>query len=279
MLRIIAGTRRRRQENFRQIRAAPRILVTTTKLREVAVRYALCVLAVVLARPAWADEPAQSTADKQALAPLQAYVGQWRGVGQLKRGSTRGAWTEQSQWSWHFEKGRAELVGDVSDGKYFRQLRVRPGEKPVEFVVLAAPVEGGEAAQPRRFAGELADGVLQVTAAEAASGEPARIAIRLVAGGDRMAVLYEKRLGADSFARLAEVGATRQGSSFAKNAASGPECVVTGGLGEIAVEHNGKTYYVCCTGCRDLFLEDPDGVLAEYRARKEAERAKKANLQ
>jgi hypothetical protein len=243
------------------------------------VRFIAGLVIVVFAQPACADEPGQSTADKRALAPLQAYVGQWRGVGQLKRGSTRGAWTEQSQWSWHFEKGRAALVGDVTGGKYFRQLRVQPGEKPGEFVLLAAPGDGGEAARPRRFVGELADGGLQVTAAEAAAGEPARIAIRLVAGGDRMAVLYEKRLGADSYARLAEVGATRQGSSFAKNAASGPECVVTGGLGEIAVEHNGKTYYVCCTGCRDLFLEDPDGVLAEYRARKEAERAKKASLQ
>jgi hypothetical protein len=87
-----------------------------------------------------------------------------------------------------------------------------------------------------------------------------------------MVVLYEKRLSDDAYARLAEVGSTRKGSAFAQNAATGPECIVTGGLGEIAVEHGGKTYYVCCTGCRDLFLEDPEGVLAEYRQRKAAER-------
>ena len=81
-------------------------------------------------------------------------------------------------------------------------------------------------------------------------------------------------LSDDAFARLAEVGSTRKGSSFAKNAASGPECVVTGGLGTIAVEHDGKTYFVCCGGCRDLFNEDPEGVLADYRERKAAERAR-----
>ena len=88
-----------------------------------------------------------------------------------------------------------------------------------------------------------------------------------------MLVRYEKRIAEGVYARLAEVGSTRKGSSFAKNAASGPQCVVTGGLGTIAVAHDGKTYYVCCGGCRDLFMEDPQGVLAEYRQRKAAERA------
>jgi hypothetical protein len=78
-------------------------------------------------------------------------------------------------------------------------------------------------------------------------------------------------VGRDSYARLAEVGSTRKGRSFAKAVASGPECVVTGGLGTIAVEYLGRTYYVCCTGCRDLFREDPERVLAEYRERKAAE--------
>jgi hypothetical protein len=90
-----------------------------------------------------------------------------------------------------------------------------------------------------------------------------------------MLILYEKQTGQGAYSRLAEIGSTRKGSSFARNAAGGRECLVTGGLGTIAVTHEGKTYYVCCTGCRDLFLEDPAGVLEEYRQRK-AERAKAA---
>jgi YHS domain-containing protein len=42
------------------------------------------------------------------------------------------------------------------------------------------------------------------------------------------------------------------------------------------VEHDGKTYYVCCSGCRDLFNDDPEGVLAEYRERKAAEKQEAA---
>ena len=36
--------------------------------------------------------------DKQALAALQSFIGGWKGVGQPKRGSTAGAWTEQAEW-------------------------------------------------------------------------------------------------------------------------------------------------------------------------------------
>ncbi len=125
-----------------------------------------------------------------------------------------------------------------------------------------------------RFRGTLEDGLLTVTADEARGEMPARMTVRLVAGGDRMLVLYEKRVGDGLYARLAEVGSTRKGSSFAKAATSGPECVVTGGLGTIAVEYEGQKYFVCCGGCRDLFNDDPAGVLADYRERKAEERAK-----
>jgi YHS domain-containing protein len=32
----------------------------------------------------------------------------------------------------------------------------------------------------------------------------------------------------------------------------------------------GMTYYVCCTGCRDAFNENPSKIIAEYKARKAA---------
>lgn len=211
--------------------------------------------------------------DKRALAPLQTYVGGWRGVGLLKRGSNAGAWTESFEWAWRFQKGRAELVAQLHDDKYYKQLRLQPGEKPGQFVLLASGHVDEQAAPPQQFTGALKDDVLIVAALKPAPERPARISVRLVAGGDRMLVLYEQQIAEGVYARLAEIGSTRKGSSFAKNAASGPQCVVTGGLGTIAVTHDGQTYYVCCTGCRDLFLEDPQGVLAEYRERKAAERA------
>ncbi len=91
----------------------------------------------------------------------------------------------------------------------------------------------------------------------------------------RLQVLLERRLGeTERYLRMAEIGYTRQGSNFGQ-ASVGRECVVTGGAGTIAVTHNGQTYYVCCTGCRDYFNDDPEAVLAEYRAKKVAEKEQK----
>jgi hypothetical protein len=225
-----------------------------------------------------ADPHNSASRDKRALAPVQAFVGGWRGVGQPKRGSNQGAWTEESQWSWRFEQGRAELVAQILPHKYYAQFRLQAGEKPGQFALLALPVENGQPdhqTPPRRFVGALLDDTLVLTADDPADDRPARISLRLVAGGDRMLLLYEKRVAAGTFVRLAEVGSTRQGSSFAKAAASGPECVITGGLGTIAVTHKGQKYFVCCTGCRELFLDDPEKALAEYRQRKAAEKAEK----
>jgi len=210
--------------------------------------------------------------DKQALSAVQSYVGAWRGVGQLRRGSNQGAWTETSEWSWRFPAGRAELVALFPENRYFAQLRLQAADQRGQFTLVATPSvkRKEEGAESQSFHGGMKDGALTLVADQAADGDPGRITIRLVAGGDRMVTLFEKRSGSDAYSRLAEVGATRKGSSFAKLATVGHECVVTGGLGTIVVEHEGKKYYFCCTGCRDLFNDDPAGVLKEYRQRKAA---------
>lgn len=232
------------------------------------------------------------SADKAALAPLQAFVGGWRGVGQVRRGSSQGAWTENADWIWKFADGRAAIVFESPNGKYYRSGRLTPGKQAGTFELSASvpaasadEQSGGDAsddgkpgdqpAEPRvdRFVGKLDKNhqlVLVNQRAEPAGSADsvARVSIRTVADGDRLIVLYEKRLpGQDRFARLAEVGYTRKGVAFAAGSGQ-PECVVTGGLGTIEVEHAGKKYYVCCTGCRDLFQDDPEGVLADYRERK-----------
>jgi YHS domain-containing protein len=83
-------------------------------------------------------------------------------------------------------------------------------------------------------------------------------------------VLLEKATESPTrFDRLAEIGYTRLGVRFAAGD-SFPECIVTGGRGTIAVSHAGMTYYVCCSGCKEAFDDDPAGILAEYRERKAA---------
>jgi hypothetical protein len=211
-------------------------------------------------------------ADKAALSPLQAYIGAWKGVGQPKRGSTAGAWSEQSDWAWQFKEDGAAIVFESAEGKYFRAGRLTPGNEAGAFQFVGTLLDG----QEEGYSGSLeSDGRLVLKADDLKPDRPAQISIRLVAAGDRMLILYEKRQGTTGYARLAEVGYTRKGSGFGKGN-SGPECVVTGGYGSMSVEYQGQTYYVCCTGCRDLFNDDPEGVLADYRERKAKEREEAA---
>jgi len=84
----------------------------------------------------------------------------------------------------------------------------------------------------------------------------------------RTLLLYQIRTPKGTqFNRVAEVGYTRAGTRLAEEGVTGRECIVTGGLGTIRVEHKGNSYWVCCTGCRDAFLDDPEGILAEAAAR------------
>ena len=64
--------------------------------------------------------------------------------------------------------------------------------------------------------------------------------------------------------------ATRARGSPSPEDESYPLCVVTEGRGTIQVSYKGKTYWVCCTGCRDLFKDHPERVLAEAAAREKA---------
>ena len=88
--------------------------------------------------------------------------------------------------------------------------------------------------------------------------------------------LESQEVGAPQFKKQIEVGLTKAGESFA--AGSGgenlPKCIMTGGAATMVVSYQGKTYPVCCTGCRDEFTENP----AKYAKKaEEAARARPAS--
>ena len=223
----------------------------------------ILAMTLLLAVIVTADDK-QSVVLKEQLSKLQPLVGQWRGVGQPQRSSAKDSWAEEADWAWNFDKGAPSLVAKLPKGKYFAELRlIATGS--AHYQLVATPAAGGA---PMRYSGMLDDqNQLILSADQPREGLPARLSFRFAAGGDRLLLLMEKPGTAPGqFSRLAEVGYTRQGSGFGKNVTQ-RECIVTGGLGTIEVTHDGKTYYVCCTGCRDYFNENPAKVLAEWTAR------------
>ena len=73
----------------------------------------------------------------------------------------------------------------------------------------------------------------------------------------------------DELVKYDTVGNQREGTSFALSDTSYGEktCVVSQGLGTMPVSHNGRTYYVCCTGCRAAFEEEPERWIAKLAER------------
>ena len=59
------------------------------------------------------------------------------------------------------------------------------------------------------------------------------------------------------FATAFQMNGNKDGESLAGGSKK-PECIVTGGAATIAVAYQGKTYFVCCSGCKDAFNENPE---------------------
>lgn len=199
-----------------------------------------------------------------ALKPWQKLIGEWRGIGQPKRGSNKGTWQETANSLWRLSGTDRGIVLTVTDGKLWTSglLTTSDREQELSLKVQIDP------ATERVYRGKPEAERLVLESAADAQGEVHRITLSWL-GHDRAIWLFEKRLEQQSFyQRVAEVAWQRQGTKLAAKDGSGPECVVTGGLGTIAVMYEGKTYYVCCTGCRDAFNDDPKSILAEYAARK-----------
>jgi YHS domain-containing protein len=152
----------------------------------------------------------------------------------------------------------------VKEGRYLQTGLLTYNASDKKFHLAAMMPEG----QSREYQGELLqERKLVLTSKPSQDEGQHRLTIQL-RHEDRLLLLMEaKSAGQGSFARVAEVGYTRKGGSFARAANAGPKCIVTDGRGSIAVDYKGKTYYVCCSGCKTAFLDDPEGIIAEAAQR------------
>lgn len=233
-------------------------------------------VSVPVARPVRGDggtAPAPAPgrrADQEALKAYAPLVGGWRGVGQVERGRARGAWTETAAWAWKLTKDSAALEVVVTKGKYLKSGVLRPGKGPGTFAFEAALADGSTRTFHGKTTSPDAKKALALTAdVTAPTGGLRRVTITPLHDTRLLVLLEAEDPERHTFQRLGEVGYTREGVAFAAGD-SYPLCVVTEGRGTTRVSYKGKTYWVCCSGCRDLFNENPEAVLAEAAAREKS---------
>jgi YHS domain-containing protein len=217
-----------------------------------------------------ADDPKKAAhslreADQAALKAFSGMIGPWKGTAQPIRNSAKGAWVESGDWAWSLTSNTAALKLTLERGKMLKSAVLKPGAKPKTFVLEATLADGSK----RSFHGSASGDqpVKLVLVSEPATGDgPRRITLTPL-HDTRFLMLLESSTDGERFQRLAEVGYTRQGVAFAVGDTA-PVCVVTGGRGSTQVSYQGKTYWVCCSGCKDLFYENPKEILAEAVAKK-----------
>jgi hypothetical protein len=228
--------------------------------------FGLALVLGVAALPAPAADKDDKAAKLEALKALNDYVGQWNGTGAPPRAKpgSKDLWSETVAWGWRFKGDDAWLQLTIKDGKYFKggELRYRPDGQKYELTLTDVNDK------KRVYQGEIKDEVLTLERVDPDTKDTQRLTMNLA--GDGVRLIYKsatKPAGRTLYAAEYEVACTKAGESLAARERKNV-CVVTGGLGTIAVTHKGQTYWVCCSGCRDAFNENPEKFIKEFEARK-----------
>ena len=219
-----------------------------------------------------------------AFSPLEYLVGKWNGQAVPKDSaqSFRG-WPESHTWAWIFTKGKptglsltieggkilagGKLTYDTAQGRYrLEGTEPKPGGGPIAFA-------GALDASGKML-------VLDQVGNESGAGQHRgriRLSIRPNANFIRYTMWVDRKDPGDvQFSPSIEVGLTKEGESLAAGASSSerPKCIVTGGAATMTLTYQGRTFQICCTGCRDEFNENPEKYIKKASLLAQAEGAK-----
>jgi hypothetical protein len=210
---------------------------------------------------------AAKKAPREALKPFQELIGSWKGTGLPSTGTREqrnsGLWQETIAWQWQFKGNDAWLRADLDRGKYYTRLELRYLPTSDRYRLEATTKDK----EKLTFEGKLDKKRLTLDRVDARTKQTHRLVFSLLHSNRYLYRHDVCQPEHTTFSPVYQVGCTKQGVAFATED-RGPECIVSGGLGTIAVTHKGKTYYVCCTGCRDAFKEEPDKYIKEYEEAK-----------
>jgi hypothetical protein len=215
------------------------------------------------------DKPSQHT-PKEALQSLQVLIGSWRGTG-LPEGTQqekqKGLWEETIRWEWQFKDKDVFLKATFDKGKYFAtaELRYLP-EKDLYQLTATTPAK-----DKLVYEGQLKEKNLTLERTDEKTKEEQRLTITLLHDNRYLYKYAVKAPEKPTFRPLYQVGATNSAEPFAATDHS-KDCIVSGGKGTIPVTYMGKTYYVCCSGCKDAFNDDPAKYTREFLERQKKEK-------
>ncbi|MDB5353314.1 MAG: hypothetical protein JWN86_4561 [Planctomycetota bacterium] len=229
----------------------------------------LGILAVGGMAVAFADD--ERDAPPPAYAPFEHLIGGWKGQGIPAKNRLKG-WPEQHMWAWKFVKGKpVGLSVEIKGGKFLAKGQLKHDDKGGLYTLEGTDTDG----KPVVFSGKLDEDtqILSIERQDApAELGKERVDIALNQNKIRYTMrLFRQEPDAPQFALVYDANLGKDGESFAAGGAAAdlPKCIVTGGAGGMTVAFEGKSYPICCTGCRDEFNDNPAKYVKKYLLRLE----------
>ncbi len=220
------------------------------------------------------SQPSAQKSPREALQEFSDLIGVWNATGTpvgSREEIQKGFWTEKMDWGWKFKDKDAWIVVEFTKSKYYTNGELRYVPEKNHFTLTLNTV----AKEKITYVGniETRDKTKIFTVEREGDKESQRLIFTFL-HPERFLYRYEaKAEGRPLYSKKWSVGATRDGVAFAAGSGK-PECIISGGTGTTAVSYQGKTYYVCCSGCRDEFNATPAKYVAEWEA-KQAKAKKK----
>lgn len=221
-----------------------------------------------------ADTGEKFASVRAALKPLQILIGSWNGT-------SRNAALDQPGWAWDLKTDPKQPALKIKSekGKYIREGRLTFHPSSQEFEFTATDGDG----KKHNFRGAFSEPVqdvpgddkklqrtykLQLTEQEADStGEQWRLVINQQEN-NRYILEVDRKRGTGAFNRVDTINIQREGTSFALSDTDYGDktCIISQGLGTISVSYKGKSYWVCCSGCKAAFDDEPEKWIAKFEA-------------
>jgi len=231
----------------------------------------LCVLGLLaFGLTTLAADKKEPTA-KEALQALNDFIGGWKGNGGPDRTNpppaSKDLWKENASWGWRFKGDDAWLTIEIKDGKYFKggEVRYVPEKKLYQMKMMDL------AGKEQVFEGEFKTDPAPMFIAERVdptTKETQQIKLNTTNEGVRLNFWFARKPeNRTAFTKDYLIAYNKEGESIGAKEKKN-ECVVSGGLGTMQVSFQGKTYWVCCSGCRDAFNENPEKFVKEFEAKK-----------
>lgn len=227
-----------------------------------------------------ATDSASAQADSviEALKPLQIMLGQWRGT--TRRDFEGFKAVDKHEWIWDLQTDASKPALVVASDKspYLKTARLTFDVSRELFELTATDKDGVE----RSFEGTYSEPVREIVGPDDKLHRVYKLLLtqtdesRAAAGGEQWQVAFaqqennryllevDRRRGKATFKRHDTVSTQRDGTSFALSDSDYGEktCIISQGLGTIAVSYKGKSYWVCCSGCKAAFEDDPETWIA-----------------